>query len=336
MDSKKRKLSNLGLERRVRARAEPEWEGIDESSGSEGGITESEGQETSETGSTDEFENESGDERVGPTVASFPQCLHGSLTPSQSEDSMSGDETEQRKKAALDISSVSFGALAKAQASLPLPDRRRKKGDVSEATSQLAPAATAGDGSAPSRGKPKLKRTNKHAPVEVTSKRQVSRRRADLTPPARPAARDPRFFRASHGTVDEARTERAYAFLDAYRDDERAQVRAALRKAKDGSAEKDALQRALASMESRKAARARKDVEREVVADHRRREKELVQKGKKPFYLKKAEQKKRVLLDRFAGLKPAQVDRAIERRRKKVAAKERRDVPFERRQAAET
>ncbi len=68
----------------------------------------------------------------------------------------------------------------------------------------------------------------------MTSKRQVSRRRADPTP-RRPAARDPRFLALSHGAVNTARVEKAYAFLDDYRSDEMAQLRAALKKAKAGS-----------------------------------------------------------------------------------------------------
>ncbi len=65
--------------------------------------------------------------------------------------------------------------------------------------------------------------------------------------------------------------------------------------------------------------------------EHRKQEKELVKQGKKPFYLKKSEQKKRVLIDKFASMKKGQVDRAIERRRKKVAGKEKKELPMTRR-----
>lgn len=175
--------------------------------------------------------------------------------------------------------------------------------------------------------------------MEMSSKRQVSRRR-EIIPVKKTAYRDPRFdplvtgqAGGAHVTpTDEDRARRAYAFLDEYRDDEMKQVRAAVRKAKT-PAEKEELQRALMSMESRKKARAKRDKERAVVEEHRRREKELVKEGKKaqPFYLKKSEQKKRLLVDQFTGLSERQRDKAIEKKRKKIAGKEKKNMPMERR-----
>jgi ribosomal RNA-processing protein 36 len=94
---------------------------------------------------------------------------------------------------------------------------------------------------------------------------------------------------------------------------------------------KEKLKQALMSMESRKKAQIRKDKEQEILEKHRREEKEAVRQGKKPFYLKKAEQKKRVLLDQYGDLKGKQLDRVIERRRKKVEGKEKKRIPFARR-----
>jgi ribosomal RNA-processing protein 36 len=108
------------------------------------------------------------------------------------------------------------------------------------------------------------------------------------------------------------------------------ELKAAIKKAKNED-EKGKLKRALMSMESRKKAQDRKDKEKEVLAKHRKAEKELVRQGKQPFYLKKAEQKKRVLLDQFGDLKGKQLDRVIERRRRKVEGKEKKKMPFARR-----
>jgi ribosomal RNA-processing protein 36 len=166
----------------------------------------------------------------------------------------------------------------------------------------------------------------------MSSKRQVSRKREVVATHIVPA-RDPRFSAAS-GQVDEGRTRKAYAFLDEYRDSEMAQLKAAIKKAKSAE-EKEELTRTLKSMQSRKEAQARRDAERELIAQHRQKEKELVAQGKTPFYLKKAEQKKQLLLDRFAGMKKRDIDRAIERRRKKLTSKERKNMPFARRGAAE-
>lgn len=108
------------------------------------------------------------------------------------------------------------------------------------------------------------------------------------------------------------------------------ELKAAIRKAKDLET-KEKLKRTLLSMESRKKAQERKNQEQEVLRKHRREEKEKIEMGKKPFYLKRADQKKLALVGRFEGMKGKQVDKVIERRRKKQSAKERKSMPDERR-----
>lgn len=141
--------------------------------------------------------------------------------------------------------------------------------------------------------------------------------------------RDPRFD-ALTGPVDEDKVRRAYSFLDDYREDEMKELRTAIKNTKDEDA-KEELKRALLAMESRKKAQLRKDKSKEVLDRHRKEEKEAVRMGKKPFYLKESEQKKRVLVEQFGGLKGKQLDRVIERRRKKVEGKEKKKMPFARR-----
>lgn len=170
----------------------------------------------------------------------------------------------------------------------------------------------------------------------MSSKKPVSRKREVVTssvPKVQP--RDPRFdpaTGAAGGSVDGVRARKAYAFLDEYRADEMRQLRGAIKAAKTAET-KEELQRALRSMESKRQTQERKDKEIALVEEHRRREKELVRQGKKPFYLKRSEQKKRLLTDQFASMKKKQVDRVIERKRKKVAAKEKRELPLTRRGA---
>ena len=123
---------------------------------------------------------------------------------------------------------------------------------------------------------------------------------------------------------------RNYAFLDTYRESEIADLKAAIRKTHDADA-KDKLKRALLSMESRKKTQAAKDKEQEVLRKHRKKEKELIGQGKKPFYLKAGERKKMALVERFEGMKRKEADKVIERRRKKRAARERREMPEGRR-----
>jgi len=142
--------------------------------------------------------------------------------------------------------------------------------------------------------------------------------------------RDPRFEPLS-GPLDETKIQKAYSFLDDYREHEMKELKSAIKKTKDET-EKEKLKRALLSMESRKKAQERKKKEAEILDRHRKEEKELVKQGKKPFYLKKTEQRKRLLVDRFSELKGKQLDRVLERRRKKVEGKERKKMPWSRRE----
>jgi len=172
-------------------------------------------------------------------------------------------------------------------------------------------------------------RTNKHAPAEVSSKKAVSRRR-EVVPVAKRIYRDPRFDPVS-GPVDEVKFRKAYSFLDDYREDEMKELKAAIKTTKDEDA-KEKLKRTLMAMESRKKAQVSKDKEREVLEKHRKEEKELVRQGKKPYYLKKPELKKRVLVERYGQMKGKQLDKVIERRRKKIEGKEKKKLPFKRRE----
>lgn len=104
-----------------------------------------------------------------------------------------------------------------------------------------------------------------------------------------------------------------------------ADLRAQIKKAKNPD-EKEALKRQLMSMESRKKAQKKKDEEQALLAEHRAQEKELVAQGKSPFYLKRSEQKKKLLMERFEKMSKGQVDRAIERKRKKVVGKEKKEL----------
>jgi ribosomal RNA-processing protein 36 len=172
-------------------------------------------------------------------------------------------------------------------------------------------------------------RSNKHAPTEISSKKAVSRKREVVTV-AKRDYRDPRFEPLS-GPIDDSKLRKAYSFLDDYRDDEIRELKDAIKKAKD-EGEKEKMKRTLLSMESKKKSDERKKREEEILDKHRKEEKELVKQGKQPFFLKKAEQKKRVLIEQFSGLKGKQLDHVVERRRKKQDAKEKKNMPWSRRE----
>lgn len=171
-------------------------------------------------------------------------------------------------------------------------------------------------------------RSSKHAPVEVSSKKAVSRRR-EVVPVAKRQIRDPR-FEAIAGQVDDQKVNQNYSFLNDYRMDEIKALKEQIRTTKDESL-KEKLKRQLLPMESKMKTELRKAKEHEILDKHRKEEKKLVEQGKKPFYLKKAEQKKQLIMEQYKGLKGKQLDHVIERRRKKVEGKEKKNLPYARR-----
>lgn len=106
-----------------------------------------------------------------------------------------------------------------------------------------------------------------------------------------------------------------------------AELRTQIKKTKDPYT-KEELKRQLLSMESKKKATKRKEEAEALIEEHRKKEKELIAQGKTPYYLKKSEQKKQLLTNRFTSMSKGQVDRAIERKRKKVAGKEKKEMDF--------
>lgn len=103
--------------------------------------------------------------------------------------------------------------------------------------------------------------------------------------------------------------------------------------------------------ESKRKAERDKEQAENVVKEHRKKERELIKQGKKPFYLKKginsfwvvpatsirnltsisAEQKKLLLMEKYSKLNEKQLEKVIEKKRKRKSQKERKSVPFERR-----
>jgi ribosomal RNA-processing protein 36 len=217
--------------------------------------------------------------------------------------------------------------LAKAHASLTKPGKT-KAGKLDTKNGDTWEDNEASERKAGRKDRRDFNRSSKHAPTEISSKKAVSRKR-EVVPVLKREYRDPR-FEPTTGPVDHSKVQKAYSFLDDYREDEMKELKNAIKVAKDEDS-KEKLKKALMSMESKKKAQIRKNKEQEILDRHRKEEKEAVKQGKKPFYLKKAEQKKRVLLDQFGELKGKQLDRVIERRRKKVEGKEKKRMPFARR-----
>ncbi|KAF2755184.1 DUF947-domain-containing protein [Pseudovirgaria hyperparasitica] len=173
------------------------------------------------------------------------------------------------------------------------------------------------------------KRSSKHAPAIQSSKKPVTRRRTVLETHKR-VSRDPRFDPLSGPPKSSDSLSRKYAFLKDYRADEIAELKNAQKKSKDATYKED-LKKQITSMENRAKAQAAKDKEQEVKREHRKKEKEAIEHGKKPFYLKRSEIKQQALVEKYNSMNAKSRDKLMQRRRKKLAGKEKKQMPRARR-----
>lgn len=188
-----------------------------------------------------------------------------------------------------------------------------------------------------SKSKDKKARSSKHAPMELSSKRAVTRRRTAVELPPAPKSRDPRFDAAvmgHSGVGKHAHGGKAYAFLDEYRASELAELKASLGKTKNPEM-KEKIKAQIRTAQDKLRSAANKKREEEVRAEHKSREKQLIKEGKKatPYYLKQSDLKKQVLEKKYGEMGSRERAKALERRRKKMASKEKKEMPWERRGA---
>ncbi|KAF9186156.1 rRNA biogenesis protein rrp36 [Haplosporangium sp. Z 767] len=169
------------------------------------------------------------------------------------------------------------------------------------------------------------KRADKNRPMEIGSKKPVGRFRQVVEVPTA-KRRDPRFDSLS-GKLDTDLFEKSYSFLKDYQADEMQKLKELIKKERDPDM-KEKLQTQLSRMVDRQATEAAQKRRQEIKREHKRKEKELIAKGKNPFFLKKADQKKLELINKFQHLKenPKALARAMEKRRKRNAAKEKTKV----------
>ncbi|KAI5854825.1 rRNA biogenesis protein RRP36 [Tricharina praecox] len=264
----------------------------------------------------------------------------GSDGSEEEDDEEAGDEDEEEDESATaraSISRISFGTLARAQSSL----LKEKKAPVKSRARTGAPAVHAPDSDTYFDGSKKVQdrkdnpaRASKNAPQEITSKRTITRKRIVVEPAAaKMKSRDPRFDTAVNGVFADHEFRRNYAFLDDYRNDEMKLLKEQIRKVKDkDERKKEALEKKLRSMESQKQSQQNKDKSAEALKRHKTKERELVKQGKTPFHLKQSEIKKLVLQEEFSKLSEKQVERVVARKQKRKAQKERKHMPWERRE----
>lgn len=136
-------------------------------------------------------------------------------------------------------------------------------------------------------------------------------------------------FDTAYGKADLQQARKNYAFLNDYRatelDDMKGQLQHHL--GLSGN-DKNKLQKQIQSMESRMKTLQNRDFEAQVLARYKQSVKTGETKG--PLHLKRSDKRKLVLSEKFKVMKKKDVEKAMERKRKKNTAKERKLMPTER------
>mmetsp|Transcript_18922 Transcript_18922/g.45335 ORF Transcript_18922/g.45335 Transcript_18922/m.45335 type:complete len:168 (-) Transcript_18922:105-608(-) len=166
----------------------------------------------------------------------------------------------------------------------------------------------------------------------MSSKIPVSRHREVVQGPKR-ERRDPRFERFA-GKLNEDLFRKSYAFVSQERQQEVAELRNQM-KGKKSKELKRALQARVDKLEQQAHLVAKAQKERERAAARRKNEREQVAQGKKPYFLKKKDERLLAAVQKYEELKKTgRVDDYIAKRSKHKASKDRRHLPYGRRSQA--
>ncbi|ESK97921.1 phenylalanyl-trna synthetase [Moniliophthora roreri MCA 2997] len=242
------------------------------------------------------------------------------------------------------LSSLPMGALRHAQKVLNDPD---ESSDSDDAASRKGESDTGGYNIASKRNRKQLggddgKRSNKHAPVEMSSKKPVTRRRMVVDVQI-PGVRDPRFLPMT-GPLSAEKFQANYSFLAKNHETELATLRENLKRARkllsssprdlraDREAEVQRLELAVKRAESAVNRDRQRQAERDALMNAKKEEREKRKEGKGNWWMKKSAKKELLVKARYealaAGGDQRAVKKAIEKKRKKIGQKEKRSRPF--------
>ncbi|KAF9517517.1 hypothetical protein BS47DRAFT_1314197, partial [Hydnum rufescens UP504] len=252
--------------------------------------------------------------------------------------------TKSKSGNAVKLASLPFGTLASASRALEPRHHSDDDLDSDEDSDEERKVPHLGD---PSSSRPtapkklKVKRPDKHAPMEITSKKPVSRRRTIIDVP-KIEQRDPRFSTLS-GEFNPNKFAHSYSFVTDMQQDEVASLRKSLALARklsqsspahlreERAAEVTRLERALKRTESAVERAKREKRDREVLGNAKREERKKRETGKTGWFMKTGEKRELLAKARFeelaaVGGKQA-VNKAITKRKLKLNQKEKRSRP---------
>ncbi|KAE9459569.1 hypothetical protein C3L33_08585, partial [Rhododendron williamsianum] len=171
-------------------------------------------------------------------------------------------------------------------------------------------------------------RTGAVSPMEASAKKPVGRFREVIQVPKK-VVRDPR-FETLCGNLDVEGFKKRYDFL--YENElpaERKELKRSMKKSNDPTVV-DELKNRISGIDKQLKS-ASKRTEREILSEHKKRERQAAKQGKRPFYLKKSEIREQKLVEKYKELKVSgKLESYLEKRRRKNAAKDHRYVPYRR------
>ncbi|CAN6907917.1 unnamed protein product [Brassica oleracea] len=171
-------------------------------------------------------------------------------------------------------------------------------------------------------------RANKNRPMELSSKRPVSRFREVIQAPKK-VVRDPRFDSLA-GSVDHEGFRKRYSFFfEEKLPVEREELKKKLKKTKNPE-DVEELKDQLTYVEKLlKYDPSTNSKGKSILTEHKKKEREAAKMGKKPYYLKQSEIRKQELNEEYNSLKESgKLSLFLDKRRKKNATKDHRYMPY--------
>nr|XP_023680801.1 ribosomal RNA processing protein 36 homolog [Paramormyrops kingsleyae]XP_023680802.1 ribosomal RNA processing protein 36 homolog [Paramormyrops kingsleyae] len=170
------------------------------------------------------------------------------------------------------------------------------------------------------------KRLNKNRPMEVSAKQSVPFLR-HVVPVKKKMPRDPRFDDLS-GEYKPEIFEKTYSFIKTIKQKEKELVQKKIKKVKSMK-KKEQLDHLLKRMVDQERAQKQRELQREKELEHKRRQRELVKQGHRPFFLKKSDKRKLELAEKYSDLKRSgKLENFLSKKRKRNAMKDRRKMPL--------
>ncbi|XP_061627060.1 ribosomal RNA processing protein 36 homolog isoform X1 [Phyllopteryx taeniolatus] len=238
-----------------------------------------------------------------------------------SEEGSDGDEDEAEEEEEGESAVWTREDIKKELSVMPFEDILELQNRVgTKAYKQVAYGAAGQPQSAAGR-----KRLNKNRPAEVSAKKPAPFLR-QVVAVKKATLRDPRFDDLS-GEYKADIFDKTYKFIHNIRERETQELQKQLKKTKN-SDRKEKLSFLLKKMANQERARQSQEQQRARELQYKQEQRERANRGARPFFLKKCEQKKLRLAARFSDLKKSgKLDAFLSKKRKRNAGKDRRKLP---------